>query len=77
MTDKKVVMCDFRGIKPGMLVKFDKNKVGLVLERLTYALMLGDGDGEAYDPMLVVLSGTKREVICVDDVNQVLEEERI
>lgn len=74
MTDKRVVMCDFKGIKPGMLVKFDDIKVGLVLERLTYATMLGDGDGEAYDPMLVVLSSNRREVICVNDVNHVIEE---
>ncbi len=74
MIDRKVVMCDFKGIKPGMLVKFDNIKVGLVLERLTYALMLGDGDSEAYDPKLVVLSGARREIICVDDVNHIIEE---
>lgn len=74
MIDEKVVMCDFKGIKPGMLVKFDNTKVGLVLDRVTYALMLDEGANEAYDPMLVVLSGTKREVISVDDVNHVIEE---
>ena len=74
MTDRRVAMCDFKGIKPGMLVKFDDIKVGLVLERLTYAIMLGDGDGEAYDPMLMVLSGNRREVISVDDVNHIIEE---
>lgn len=57
-----------------MLVKFDNTKVGLVLDRVTYALMLDEGANEAYDPMLVVLSGTKREVISIDDVNHVIEE---
>ena len=75
MIDEKVVMCDFRGIKPGMLVNFDNDKVGLVLDRVTYARMLDEGANEAYDPMLIVLSGTSREVISVDDVNLVIEDD--
>ena len=68
MIDEKVVMCDFRGIKPGMLVKFDNTKVGLVLDRVTYALMLDEGANEAYDPMLIILGPQGRQIIPVDAV---------
>lgn len=79
--DKKVVMCDFRGIKEGMLVKIDNNwsdgdgEVGLVLGRISFAHMLGEGADEAYDPMLLILSNGKRKTVPVDSVAVVLEDD--
>ena len=79
MIDEKVVMCDFKGIKPGMLVKIDSDwgdgqgEVGLVLDRITYAHMLGEGANESYDPMLIILSRGTRMTIPVDSVTVVQE----
>lgn len=79
MIDEKVVMCDFKGIKPGMLVKIDSDwsdgqgEVGLVLDRITYAHMLGEGANESYDPMLIILSRGSRMTIPVDSVTVVQE----
>jgi len=77
--DKQVVMCDFKGIKAGSLVNIDKewrdgaSGVGLVLERVTYAHMLGEGDNESYDPMLVVLTDVGRRVVPVGVVKIINE----
>lgn len=81
MMDKKVVMCDFNGIKEGMLVRIDKNwrddseEIALVLDRVTYAHMLGEGAAESYDPMLVVLSSGTRKTVPVDAVTIVDEDD--
>lgn len=74
-------MCNFKGIKSGMLVSIDKDwrdgsgEVGLVLDRLTYAYMLGEGANETYDPMLVVLTDMGRRTIPVDVVKIIREQE--
>ena len=79
MIDEKVVMCDFKGIKPGMLVKIDSSwrdgpdEVGLVLDRITYAHMLGEGASESYDPMLIVLTHGARKTVPVDSVTVIQE----
>lgn len=79
MIDEKVVMCDFRGIKAGMLVRIDpswsdgSSGTGLVLDRLTYARMLDEGANEAYDPMLVVLTNTGRLTVPAEVVDIVDE----
>lgn len=81
MIDEKVVMCDFKGIKEGMLVSIDSSwrdgsgDIGLVLDRLTYAHMLGEGENESYDPMLVVLTDAGRRTVPVDVVTVVNEKD--
>lgn len=81
MTDRKVVMCDFKGIKGGMLVSIDKEwrdgsgEVGLVLDRLTYAHMLDEGANEAYDPMLVVLTDAGQRTVPVGVVKIISEQD--
>ena len=79
MSDKRVVMCDFRGIKAGMLVSIDSawrdgsSGTGLVLDRLTYARMLDEGASESYDPMIVVLTDVGRLTVPVEVVDIVDE----
>lgn len=79
MIDEKVVMCDFKGIKPGMIVKIDNDwrdgldEVCLVLDRVTYAHMLDEGASESYDPMLIVLTRGGRKTIPVDSVTVIQE----
>jgi hypothetical protein len=82
MIDEKVVMCDFKGIKEGMLVRVDENwrdayltggEFGVVLDRVTYPHMLGEGDHESYDAMLVILSGGRRIVVPAVSVSRIEE----
>lgn len=77
MMDKKVVMCDFKGIKEGMLVRVHDDwhdlevsggTMGVVIDRVTYPHMLGEGANEAYDPMLIILGPRGRQIIPVDAV---------
>ena len=64
-----------------MLVSFDSSWrdgsgcIGLVLYRLTYAHMLGEGENESYDPMLVVLTDAGRRTVPVDVVTVVNEKD--
>jgi hypothetical protein len=82
MIDEKVVMCDFKGIKEGMLVRVDESwrdmhlnggEFGVVLDRVTYPHMLGEGDHESYDAMLVVLLGGRRIVVPAESVARIDE----
>jgi hypothetical protein len=82
MIDEKVVMCDFKGIKEGMLVRVDENwrdmhlnggEFGVVLDRVTYPHMLGEGDQESYDAMLIVLLGGRRIVVPAESVTRIDE----
>lgn len=69
MLDKKVLTCDFAGIKPNVLVRDVKtNKVGLCLETLLTYSSLGEGSGESYYPAAVVLIKGKREVYPAHDL---------
>jgi hypothetical protein len=81
MLDKKVVMCDFRNIKSGMLVKVREDKrlpgvgpedICLVLDRVTIPRAIDEGSHEFYDPGLVVIARGKRAVISVDSVKEIL-----
>jgi len=82
MIDEKVVMCDFKGIKEGMLVRVDESwkdmhlnggEFGVVLDRVTYHHMLGEGDHESYDAMLIVLLGGRRIVVPAESVARIDE----
>ena len=70
MIDKKVVSCDFMGIKSGYLVRFS-GKIGVVIDRFTAPRLLDEGHNETYDPMLVVLIDGRRRHIHVEDVEVV------
>lgn len=78
MMDKKVVMCDFKGIKEGMLVRVHDGwhdlpikggMVGVVIDRITYPHMTGEGELEFYDPMLIIVGPNGRKVVPVDVVS--------
>lgn len=80
MVNKRVVDYDtnFRGFRVGDLVRprsgitfLDWRGCGLVIDRTLHARMLGEGDGEYYDPVLVVVSSGKRHVVHVGDVEKV------
>ena len=84
--DKRVLMHrnDFYDIKVGDLVRlrsgisvqgFKPGDVALVIDRVTNALMLGDGDGEYYDLMLIVVNRGRRHNLCIDDVVKVQEDD--
>lgn len=80
--DKRVVIGDFRGIKEGSLVHVKYGSpdlpvgaVALVINRSLNAMMLGDGDGERYDEVLVLLHGGKRHHVSVSDVDLVDEDD--
>ena len=84
MMDKRVLAYtgDFHGVKAGDLVKlrsgismhdFKPGDVALVVDRAANALMLGDGDSEYYDLILIVLNRGRRCHICVEDVEKVEE----
>ena len=54
MMDKSVVMCDFKGIKPGMIVRVHDGwhdlpitggMMGVVIDRITYPRMVDEGRG--------------------------------
>ena len=86
MLDKRVLMHkgDFCDIKVGDLVRlrsgiimsgFKPRDVALVIDRVVNALMLGDGDGEYYDLMLIVVNRGRRHSLCVDDVVKVQEDD--
>jgi hypothetical protein len=69
---------NFRGFGIGDLVRpregiifLSWHGTGLVIERSLNALMLGEGDGEHYDPILVIVAGGKRHHVHVDDVEKV------
>lgn len=84
MMDKRVLMHrgDFYDIKVGDLVRlrsgisvpgFKPGDVALVIDRVVNALMLGDGDGEYYDLILIVVNRGRRHHLCIDDVVKVQE----
>lgn len=82
MMDKRVVMYrgDFNGIKVGDLIRptvdiigFPREDVALVIDRVANALMLGEGDGEHYDPILIVVYRGRQHHICADEVEKVAE----
>ena len=82
MLDKQVVMCDFKNIKSGMLVRIhedwrdfdlDGGEVCLVLDRITIPRMIDEGSCEAYDPALLLIANGKRTVVSVDAVKEVLD----
>ena len=86
MMDKRVLAYtgDFRGVKAGDLVRlrsgismhgFNPGDVALVVDRAANALMLGDGDGEYYDLILIVVNRGRRHHICIDDVEKVSEDD--
>lgn len=68
MIDKKVVTCDFRGIKPGHLVRFDDGRVGMVMDRFISSATLDEGHAEIFYPTLNVMLGSRRRYVHVDDV---------
>ena len=81
MLDKKVVMCDFKNIKSGMLVKIREDRNGLdalsgevcmVLDRITVTRTLEEGSHEFYDPSLLILARGKRTVVSVDAVKEII-----
>ncbi len=81
MLDKRVVMGSFRGIKEGSLVRVKYGSpdlpvgaIALVINRSLNAMMLGEGDREHYDEVLVLLHGGKRHHVSVSDVDIVKED---
>jgi hypothetical protein len=83
MMDKRVMMYrgDFNGIKIGDLVRpivdiigFPREDAALVIDRMSNPLMLGDGDSEHYDPLLIVLHRGRQHQIIADDVELVDDE---
>jgi hypothetical protein len=74
MMDKKVVTCDFRGIKPGHLVRFDDGRMGVVMERFIFSTVLDEGHAEIFYPTLDVMIGNKRQCVHIDDVEAVEED---
>lgn len=83
MMDKHVVDYDtnFRGIRIGDLVRPREGLVflswhgmGLVIDRTLNAMMLGEGESEHYDAILIVLSDGGRHHVHVDDVQRAEEE---
>lgn len=82
MMDKRVMMYhgDFNGIKVGDLVRpivditgFPREDAALVIDRVANAFMLGEGDSEQYDPILIVLHRGKRHHVSVDDFEKIGE----
>jgi len=82
MLDKTVVMCDFKNIRSGMLVKIhedwrdfdlDGGEVCLVLDRITIPRMMDEGHHESYDPGLLLLTKGKRTVVSVDAVKEIVD----
>lgn len=67
MMDKKVVTCDFMGIKAGHIVRVGR-RTGLVIDRFTSPRLLDEGHDEVYDAMLVVLLDGRRLNVFVEDV---------
>ncbi len=72
--DKKVVDCDFRGIKPGHLVRFEDGRMGVVMERFILSTVLDEGHAEIFYPTLDVMVGNKRQRVHIDDVEAVEED---
>lgn len=81
MTDKRVATYDFSGIKVGMLVRIDKtwqdgaSEIALVLDHTIYTHMIGEGENESYDPMIIVLTNLGRRTVPVDAVSLVSEKD--
>jgi hypothetical protein len=82
MIDKHVIDCEsqFGGIRVGDLVRprwgvtfTGWRGFALVVDRVLNAMMLGEGDAEHYDPLLVVVVSGRREHVHVDDVEKVEE----
>lgn len=84
--DKRVMMYtgDFHGIKAGDLVRlksginvhgFQSGDVALVIDRVANALMLGDGDGEYYDLIFVVVNRGRRHHVSVQDVEKIQKDD--
>jgi hypothetical protein len=80
MMDKRVVDYDsnFRGLRVGDLIRpragvtfLDWRGPALVIDRILNAMMLGEGDAENYDAILIVVSGSRRHHVHVDDVQRV------
>lgn len=69
MIDKKVVVSDFKGIKPNILVR-DKqtNQVGLCLDTMMIPNYMGEGHYEAYDCAAVVLLKGRRAVLPIENL---------
>jgi hypothetical protein len=74
MIDKKVIACDFRGIKPGHLVRFDDGRVGMVMDRFISSATLDEGHAEIFYPTLDVVLGSTRYRVHADDV-EVIDDE--
>jgi hypothetical protein len=74
MIDKSVVTCDFRGIKPGHLVRFEDGRVGIVMERFISSATLDEGHAEIFYPTLDVMLGSRRRHVHADDVEIVDDE---
>jgi len=81
MTDKRVVIGNFKGIKDGSLVHVKYGSpdlpdgvIALVINRSLNAMMLGEGECERYDEVLVLLHGGKRHYVSVNDVDIVEED---
>ena len=82
MMDKRVIDYDsnFNGIRVGDLVRprygvafTGWRGLALVVDRTLNAMMLGEGDAEHYDPILVIVVSGKRNHVHVDDVEKVEE----
>jgi len=67
MMDKRVVTCDFMGIRVGHIVRVG-GRIGLVIDRFTSPRLLDEGHYEVYDAMLVVLLDGRRLNVFVEDV---------
>lgn len=67
MIDKKVVNCDYNGIKPNTLVRNKhNNQIGLCLDVLMVPNYLGEGHYESYDPAAIVLIKGRRAVLSIE-----------
>jgi len=80
MMDKRVVDYDsnFRGFRVGDLICpragvnfLDWKGPALIIDRVLNAMMLGEGEGEHYDAVLIVVSGARRHHVHVNDVQRV------
>lgn len=85
MMDKRIVDYDssFRGFRIGDLICprvgvnfLDWKGPALIIDRILNAMMLGEGEGERYDAVLVVVAAGNRHHVHVDDVERI-EEERL
>lgn len=84
MMDKQVLDYDsnFKGIRVGDLVRpahgvtFTGWKgIALVIDRTLHAVMLGEGDAEHYDPVVIVVVSGKRRHVHIDDIDKVEDDD--